>query len=566
MPLLTGWPDQGLAIDVATHVGTLFAVLIYFWRDILRMAQGLWQLLRGKRSDGATLVFYLLIGTIPALIAGYLVETYVGDGFRNMELVAWTMTGFAIVLYGADRLGLTIRPDLEHMTVGQAIVIGLAQAVAVIPGVSGTGITMIAAPPARLRAAGGGAICLAAVDPASSTAAAGYKGWLVSEAGTRDRSARRPLWRSACQRSPDSSPSRSSCYWVRRSRLPAASCIYRVALGVLSALPRSTSRGGRAARRRSGAPAGVDAARAIAVEISRQNYRINVPLAWMPRSVSARRAPRSARCPFQLAHLVGGQRRPGQDRHHGIDRAGRTLRDASDRARDGEGQRHQRALAAGLAQHHPHQFREAVDLGPRQLISLARGVWRFDRLHHRRGDVADIDRLEPGLAAADQRQCRRQLRHPGEAVEEPVLRPEHDRRPQDGGVGERLPHCGFARRLGARIGRNSEFASAPMAEMSDQVPGARARRFLGDRLRALGLHRLEFLRAALVQDSHQVDHRVGADDGARDRGAVAHIGGNRRHLPDDAGGLQEQGLVRAAHRNPHQPAGARQIGAPRSAR
>lgn len=144
VPLLTGWPDQGLAIDVATHVGTLFAVLIYFWRDILRMAQGLWQLLRGKRTDGATLVFYLLIGTIPALIAGYMVETYVGDGFRNMELVAWTMTGFAIVLYAADKFGLTIR-RLEHITAGHAIVIGLAQAVAFIPGVSRSGITMVAA-------------------------------------------------------------------------------------------------------------------------------------------------------------------------------------------------------------------------------------------------------------------------------------------------------------------------------------------------------------------------------------------------------------------------------------
>ena len=75
-----------------------------------------------------------------------------------------------------------------------------------------------------------------------------------------------------------------------------------------------------------------------------------------------------------------------------------------------------------------------------------------------------------------------------------------------------------------------------------------------------GLDGLESLRAALVQDADQVDHRVGAGDGARDRGAVADVGGDRRHLPDHAGGLQEQGLVRAAHRDPHQPPGARQIG------
>ena len=144
VPLLTGWPDQGLAIDVATHVGTLFAVLIYFWRDILRMAQGLLQLLRGKRNDGAKLVLYLLIGTVPALIAGFLVDRYAGDSLRSMKLVAWTMTGFAIVLYAADKFGLTVR-RLEHITAGHAIIIGLAQAVAFIPGTSRSGITMVAA-------------------------------------------------------------------------------------------------------------------------------------------------------------------------------------------------------------------------------------------------------------------------------------------------------------------------------------------------------------------------------------------------------------------------------------
>jgi len=143
VPKLTGWPDQGLAIDVATHIGTLFAVLIYFWRDIGRIAYGFLQLLRGKRDRWGVLAVYLLVGTIPALIAGFLVEHYVGAGFRNMELIAWTMTGFAIVLYVSDKIGLTVR-RLEHLTMGHAIIIGLAQAVAFIPGVSRSGITMVA--------------------------------------------------------------------------------------------------------------------------------------------------------------------------------------------------------------------------------------------------------------------------------------------------------------------------------------------------------------------------------------------------------------------------------------
>src|SRR5262245_33847405 len=108
------------------------------------MAYGLWQFVRGKRDPGATLVLYLLLGTIPALIAGYLVDQYAGTSLRSMELVAWTMTGFAFVLYAADKFGLTIR-RLEHITAVHAIIIGLAQAIAFIPGTSRSGITMVAA-------------------------------------------------------------------------------------------------------------------------------------------------------------------------------------------------------------------------------------------------------------------------------------------------------------------------------------------------------------------------------------------------------------------------------------
>jgi undecaprenyl-diphosphatase len=143
VPQLTGWPDQGLAIDVASHVGTLFAVLIYFWRDVGRLAYGLLQIFKGKHDRWGALAIYLLIGTVPALIAGFLVEHYAGDMLRSMKLIAWTMTGFAIVLYVADRIGLTVR-RLEHITVTHAIIIGLAQAVAFIPGVSRSGITMVA--------------------------------------------------------------------------------------------------------------------------------------------------------------------------------------------------------------------------------------------------------------------------------------------------------------------------------------------------------------------------------------------------------------------------------------
>lgn len=144
VPLLTGWPDQGLIIDVATHVGTLVAVLIYFWRDVWKMLVGLVRFAQGRRDQGALLAGYILIGTIPALAVGYVMDRYVGDGLRSMEVVAWAMVGFAAVLYTADRTGLMVR-RIEHIGFGHAFIIGLAQAVAFIPGTSRSGITMVAA-------------------------------------------------------------------------------------------------------------------------------------------------------------------------------------------------------------------------------------------------------------------------------------------------------------------------------------------------------------------------------------------------------------------------------------
>jgi undecaprenyl-diphosphatase len=144
VPLLTGWPDQGLAIDVATHIGTLAAVLIYFWRDVWRMIRGLARFVTGKRDPGAKLAGYLLVGTIPALIVGYIVERYFALALRSMEVIGWTMLVFAVVLYVADRFGLTVR-RLEHMSWGQSLIIGLCQCIAFIPGTSRSGITMVAA-------------------------------------------------------------------------------------------------------------------------------------------------------------------------------------------------------------------------------------------------------------------------------------------------------------------------------------------------------------------------------------------------------------------------------------
>ncbi len=144
VPAVTGWPDQGLAIDVAAHVGTLVAVLIYFWRDVGRMLAGMARLLTGRVDPGARLVGLLLIGTVPALFAGYLIDKYFAEALRHVAIVGWTLIGFGILLWIADRIGLTIR-RIEHMTFAQAVFIGFAQALAFIPGTSRSGICMTAA-------------------------------------------------------------------------------------------------------------------------------------------------------------------------------------------------------------------------------------------------------------------------------------------------------------------------------------------------------------------------------------------------------------------------------------
>jgi undecaprenyl-diphosphatase len=184
VPALTGWPDQGLALDVAAHVGTLFAVFAYFWRDIGRMALGLWQMLRGKRDPWAVLVFYLVIATIPALIVGYLVDSFAGTAFRSMELVGWTFIAFGVVLYVADKIGLTVR-RLEHIRLGHALVIGLAQAIAFIPGVSRSGITMVAARAMGFERAEAARFSFLLSIPAIAAGGV-WKGWQLVRVGSAD--------------------------------------------------------------------------------------------------------------------------------------------------------------------------------------------------------------------------------------------------------------------------------------------------------------------------------------------------------------------------------------------
>lgn len=145
VPALTGWKDQGLIVDVMVHMGSFLAVITYFWRDVLDLAIGGLNLLRGRMSDHGRMALLILAATIPAVVFGLFVKK-IGliDAVRGPEIVAWNAIIFGVLMYLADRFGKSVKV-MENMTFMPAVVIGLAQAIAIIPGTSRSGITMTAA-------------------------------------------------------------------------------------------------------------------------------------------------------------------------------------------------------------------------------------------------------------------------------------------------------------------------------------------------------------------------------------------------------------------------------------
>jgi len=140
--LLTRWEDQGPLMDVAVHVGSLVAVLVYFWRDVLALLAGLGNLLRGKLTPEARLLLLLILATLPLLNIGYLVvKSGLLTDLRTLAVIAWANLGFAVLLWAADTVGLTIR-RIDHTSVFDAIMIGIAQVFSIIPGASRAGVTM----------------------------------------------------------------------------------------------------------------------------------------------------------------------------------------------------------------------------------------------------------------------------------------------------------------------------------------------------------------------------------------------------------------------------------------
>lgn len=140
LPMLAGSPEGRAALSVAAHVGILLGLMLYLWRDVLHMGAGLWRLAKGKPDAGSGLFLRVLVGTVPAAALGWaLIDR--AQGLMGPAAIGAIIVAGGLLLLLGDKLGVTVR-RIEHMGYGSALVLGLVQALALIPGISRTGITV----------------------------------------------------------------------------------------------------------------------------------------------------------------------------------------------------------------------------------------------------------------------------------------------------------------------------------------------------------------------------------------------------------------------------------------
>ena len=135
-----GWPDQGLVFDVATHLGTLLAVLVYFRKDICVLARP-WFGAGGGDEKNRKLGQILLVASVPAILFGGVFHSWVESALRDMRVIAFSTTGFGLLLWWADKRCACDR-QLQEMDIRSGILIGLAQVLSLVPGTSRSGITI----------------------------------------------------------------------------------------------------------------------------------------------------------------------------------------------------------------------------------------------------------------------------------------------------------------------------------------------------------------------------------------------------------------------------------------
>lgn len=146
-PWLLGWKDPGLTFDVALHAGTLVAVVAYFWRawiDMFSAASGIGRLQNSHSGENRRLFWFLVVATIPAGVAGWLFESAAENQLRHPEVIATALIVVGLLMWAGDG-ARTPKVVLGEVNFVDSILVGLAQALAVIPGVSRSGATMTAA-------------------------------------------------------------------------------------------------------------------------------------------------------------------------------------------------------------------------------------------------------------------------------------------------------------------------------------------------------------------------------------------------------------------------------------
>lgn len=146
VPWLFGWPESGLTFDVALHLGTLVALVLYFRHDVAELvANAVSGLARGLGEQSTRLPYYIVAATVPAAIVGKAFEAPIEEFFRSsITLIAVLMVAFGLVLAFADTTG-SKRWRMDRMDLKAAMIIGVAQCLALIPGVSRSGVTIVAA-------------------------------------------------------------------------------------------------------------------------------------------------------------------------------------------------------------------------------------------------------------------------------------------------------------------------------------------------------------------------------------------------------------------------------------
>ena len=145
VPYAFDWSDQGLAFDVAVHFGSLVAVLLFFRNDIAALLRGSMQVMGGDVSTiESRLALGIALGTIPAAVAGLLLAGWIEANLRSPNVIVITLSVYAVLMVIADRFGKRVR-EITGMRIKDAFLIGCAQALALVPGTSRSGVTITAA-------------------------------------------------------------------------------------------------------------------------------------------------------------------------------------------------------------------------------------------------------------------------------------------------------------------------------------------------------------------------------------------------------------------------------------